>query len=188
MSEWPVIQRWTRKQGRPVTISEIAEHLKLTHAVALSKVVKLVEAGELVDLGGDQITVPPPKRDQPPEEAPPMQAKIWTAICNRDLKGGAWTAKDIARIAEASLNYTQYYLAWLRKQGHLTAHRKPPAPYRHRLHPDAPPISEPPIWWNKRNRAIRRRQKEKACAAQRPPAPRRSANRPRQPKEDAPMK
>lgn len=157
MSAWDVIQRWVRKQGRPVSISEIAVGCKLTHAEALRRVKRLVEAGELIDQGGDRITaLPAAGWDKPRETAPPTQRRIWNVACNCDKKG-AWTAAEIARLAEATTDYTRQYLAHCESLGYLLVTRRPGQAVWFRLHPDAPPIGQPPIWTNRRNRELRQR-------------------------------
>ncbi|MCA1988732.1 MAG: hypothetical protein LDL07_06240 [Desulfarculus sp.] len=154
---WSVIQRWVRRQGRDVSLSEIAQAMKLGHADALRRVRRLVEGGQLIDHGGDRISVPPRPWDKPRESAPPAQVRIWQAVNYRDMKGGAWTAVEIARVAEASLDYTRDYLRHLESRGLVSVNRRPGQATRYRLHPDAPPIGQPPVWTNRRNRELRQR-------------------------------
>lgn len=154
---WDVIQRWVRRQGRSVSLSEIAQAMKLAHADALRRVKRLVEAGELIDNGGDLITTQPRGWDRPRESAPPAQVRIWEAANYRDMKGGAWTAVEIARVAETTPDYVRDYLRQLEGRGLVTVQRRPGQAARYRLHPDAPPIGQPPIWTNRRNRELRKR-------------------------------
>lgn len=155
---WDVIQRWVRKQGRAVSVSEIAAGLKLTQAEALGRTKRLVEAGELLDLGGNQITAPAAGWDKPRDQAPPTQRRIWEVASNCDKKG-AWSAVEIARLAEANPEYVRSYLAHCESLGHLLVTRRPGKTTYYRLHPDAPAIGEPPIWTNRRNRELRAKRK-----------------------------
>ncbi len=156
---WDVIQRWVRKQGRPVSVSEIAAGLKMKQAEALGRVKRLVEAGELLDLGGNQITSPTAGWDKPRAAAPPTQRRIWEVASYCDKKG-TWSAVEIARLAESSPDYVKEYLAHCESLGHLLVTRRPGKTTYYRLHPDAPAIGEPPIYTNRKNRALRARQKQ----------------------------
>ena len=156
---WEVVQRWVRKQGRAVSISEIAAGLKLTHAEALRRVKRLVEAGELIDRGGDRITAPAAGWDKPKAQAPDTQRRIWEAANYRDMRGGSWTAAEIARVAESSPDYVKEYLAYLEGRGLVHAQRRPGKTTYYRLHPDAPAIGAPPIWTNRKNRELRAKRK-----------------------------
>ena len=156
---WPVIQRWVRKQGRAVSIEEIAQGLRITHGEALRRVRDLVEAGELLDLGGAQIKASPSGWDKPKTQAPDAQRRIWEAANYRDMRGGAWTAGEIARVAEVSPDYTKEYLRHLASRGLVKAQIRPGKTTYYRLHPEAPPAAQVPIYTNKRNRELRKKQK-----------------------------
>lgn len=142
-----------------MSLSEIAQAMNFTHAEALRRVSRAIERGELRDLGGDQFEATPGKREQAPTQAPPVQTRIWTVINYRDMKA-AWTAAEIARIAEANRDYVTGYLRWLDEQGYVRGQRRPGKAIYFRLTPEAPAIGQPPIWVNQRNRALRRRQKQ----------------------------
>ena len=151
------IHAWVRRQGRPVTLSEIGAAMDIGLAEALRRAQAMVEAGLLIDLGGDRLVAPPSAWDRPPTKAPEGQRKLWEAMTYRDMRGGAWTAKEIALVAEANQEYCRDYLRWLVGQGHVVeADARPGQAKRYRLHPDAPALAAPPIWRNKRNRALRR--------------------------------
>ncbi len=160
--KWPQeIPYWVRARKRPVALNEIAQKFGRTLGEAITAVNRLVEAGELIDHGGNQITAAPRKWDREPSEAPSKQKRIWTVVVYTDRKG-AWTAATIARVAEASLDYVRDYLAWLAKQGHLRITRRPGKSNIYRLHPDAPPAGKAPAWVNRRNRKLRARKGRKA--------------------------
>ncbi|MFH2125741.1 MAG: hypothetical protein ABIK12_04445, partial [Pseudomonadota bacterium] len=46
---------WVRARKRPVTLSELAEEFGLSPQESLNWLNRLVEAGELIDHGGNQI-------------------------------------------------------------------------------------------------------------------------------------
>jgi hypothetical protein len=145
-----------------VTVSEISAKFGLSLGETITKVTRLVEAGELIDHGGDQITAAPRKWDRERAEAPPKQKQIWTVAVYTDRKG-SWTAATIARLAEANRDYVKDYLAWLADQGHLRITRRKGKENLYRLHPDAPPAGKAPAWVNRRNRKLRAKTKgEKA--------------------------
>ena len=156
---WEVVQRWVRQQGRAVSVAEIAAGLKLTHGEALGRVKRLVEQGELLDQGGGRITATARKWDRPRTKAPDAQRRIWEAANYRDMRGGAWTAGEIARVAEVSPDYVKEYLRHLTGRGLVTAQIRPGKTTYYRLHPDAPPVGQVPIYTNKRNRELRKKQK-----------------------------
>lgn len=149
---------WVRARQRPVTLSEIAQGSGVSLGEAISKVKHLVEAGELIDNGGDRITAAPRKWDRQPKEAPPAQKRIWKVAAYLDLKG-PWPAAKVARLAEANLNYTRDYLRWLADQEHLRVYPRKGQAYLYRLHPDAPSAEKAPVWVNRRNRKLRARKK-----------------------------
>lgn len=152
---------WVRRRDRAVELSEIAARFGFTTGEAITRVNRLVEAGELIDHGGNQITAAPRVWDREPSEAPPKQKRIWTVVVYTDRKG-AWTAATIARVAEASLDYVKEYLSWLAKQGFVRITRRPGKSNIYRLHPDAPPAGKAPAWVNRRNRKLRARKGRKA--------------------------
>lgn len=157
--QWPKdIPYWVRARRRPVSVAEIAAAFGRSHEQAVTQVIRLVEAGELVDCGGDRITAAPRKWEREPGQAPPTQRRIWKVAVYADRKG-SWTAATIASLAEASLLYVKDYLAWLAAQGLVRITRRPGKPNIYRLHPDAPPAEKAPAWVNRRNRELRRRRK-----------------------------
>ncbi len=158
MKPSPKIVYWVRARRRPVTLSEIAQGCGASLGEAISKVEHLVEAGELIDQGGDRITAAPRKWDRQPKEAPPAQKRIWKVAAYLDLKG-PWPAAKVARLAEANLNYTRDYLRWLADQEHLRVYPRKGQAYLYRLHPDAPSAEKAPAWVNRRNRKLRVRKK-----------------------------
>lgn len=149
---------WVRARGRAVELSEIAAKFGRTTGEIINKVNRLVEEGELIDHGGNQITAAPRVRDREPSEAPPKQKRIWRVAVYTDRKG-SWTVSTIARRAEASPEYVRDYMAWLAKQGHVRITRRPGKASLYRLHPDAPPAGKAPAWVNRRNRKLRAKKK-----------------------------
>ncbi len=153
------VARWVKKQGRAVSVSEIADGVGSTHGQTLGTVIHLVERGELLDQGGGMIASPPSKWDEPRTKCPPTQRRIWEAACYHNMKG-PWTAKDLALTAEATRDYVRDYLRWLVEQGHVITQIRPGKGNIYRLHPDAPGLGQPPIWTNQKNRTLRRRKAE----------------------------
>lgn len=137
------IVAWTRRQDHPVTVTEISEHFGIRHSEALRRVIRLVDRGRLIDLGG-YLKAPPTKR-QAPDQAPPKQARIWKVAHMLSLRG-RWESRECALLAEASHEYTKMYMRWLERQGHISVLRRPGRSNLYRVDPDAPPETEAPIW------------------------------------------
>ena len=157
MADRGYIEHFVRKHG-PCSVSQIAERTGEAHGTTLGRVIKLIDAGKLIDLGGGQLKAAPTKWERDPDEAPPVQERVWKTCCMLSLRG-LFERSKVALLAEAGTGYVADYLRWLQKQGFVIVHHRPGKTNLYRVHPDAPGELDAPVWVNRANRALRRKKK-----------------------------